>query len=156
MTKIDITETTRDDIPGLQAVLEATGLFPPELLPDFLEPVLTGDSPALWRTGWVDGTPAGLVFTEPEPMTDGTWNMRALGVVPGHQGRGLGRAVVAAVEEDLASAGQRILIVDTSGTADFAGARAFYAALGYDEEARIRDFWAEGDDKVTFRKPLER
>lgn len=50
--------------------------------------------------------------------------------------------------------GVRILLADTSGTEDFAATRGFYAAKGYTEEARIRDFWAAGDDKVTFRKAL--
>jgi hypothetical protein len=42
------------------------------------------------------------------------------------------------------------LIADTSGTDDFAPTRAFYRKNGYAEEARIRDFWAKGDDKVVF------
>ena len=50
--------------------------------------------------------------------------------------------------------GARLIVVDTSGIEDFAGTRAFYARSGYDEEARIRDFWATGDDKVIFRKAL--
>jgi len=44
--------------------------------------------------------------------------------------------------------------VETSGTADFAATRRFYRQNGYEEEGRIRDFWAAGDDKVIFRKPL--
>ena len=46
------------------------------------------------------------------------------------------------------------MIVDTSGTEAFAETRAFYRKNGYTEEARIRDYWADGDDKITFRKPL--
>ena len=46
------------------------------------------------------------------------------------------------------------MIVDTSGTDDFAMTRKFYSQNGYEEEARIRDFWADGDDKVIFRKAL--
>lgn len=58
-------------------------------------------------------------------------------------------------EAHLQSLGQRLLIVDTSGTDDFALTRQFYATSGYEEEARIRDFWGEGDDKVIFRKSLK-
>ncbi len=36
----------------------------------------------------------------------------------------------------------------------FAGARAFYAARGYAEEARLRDFYLDGWDKVVYRKRL--
>ncbi|MEM6358259.1 MAG: GNAT family N-acetyltransferase, partial [Pseudomonadota bacterium] len=75
-------------------------------------------------------------------------------VRPDLQGKRLGTALVQAAESYLKDKGQRILIVDTSGTDDFALTRKFYAQNGYDEEARIRDFWAEGDDKVIFRKAL--
>ena len=61
---------------------------------------------------------------------------------------------MAAAEQHLRSKGQRNLIVDTSGTDDFALTRRFYAQNGYEEEAPIRDFGAASDDKVIFRKAL--
>ena len=33
-------------------------------------------------------------------------------------------------------------------------ARAFYLSCGYDEEARVRDYYEAGDDMVLFRKDL--
>ena len=85
---------------------------------------------------------------------DGTWNMLALAVRPDLQGQRLGAALVRAAEKHLQDKGQRILIVDTSGTDAFALTRNFYVQNGYEEEVRIRDFWADGDDKVIFRKAL--
>ena len=64
------------------------------------------------------------------------------------------RATQSADLTALQAKGARILIADTSGTEAFAPPRAFYAANGYAEEARIRDFWATGDDKVVFWKAL--
>ena len=58
------------------------------------------------------------------------------------------------MERAIGAAGGRVLIVDTSGTAAFEQTRAFYLKNGYEAEARILDFWADGDDKVTFRKAL--
>ncbi len=48
-----------------------------------------------------------------------------------------------------------MLLIETSGVPDFAGQRAFYARLGYDEEARIREFYAPGDDKIVYWKLLQ-
>ena len=96
----------------------------------------------------------GFCYTEPEELAEGTWNMLALAVRPDLQGKRLGSALVAAAEQHLRGRKQRILIVDTSGTDGFEMTRKFYAQNGYEEEARIRDFWAPGDDKVTFRKAL--
>jgi ribosomal protein S18 acetylase RimI-like enzyme len=76
-------------------------------------------------------------------------------VHPDHQGRGVGAALMGRIEQELAERGARIVLVETSGTDEFAATRAFYRGLGYDEEARIRGFYAAGDDKVVFRKALD-
>ncbi|WP_247738665.1 GNAT family N-acetyltransferase [Shimia sp. R9_2] len=154
MTKPIIKATSTDDIASLQAVLNGTELFPSEMLPDMLAPSLAGETEAFWLTCYSDGEAVGLCYTVPEELADGTWNMRALAVRPDLQGKRLGAALVHAAEQHLKDKRQRLLIVDTSGSDDFASTRKFYAQNGYEEEARIRDFWAEGDDKVIFRKAL--
>lgn len=154
MTKPTIKPTASDDVPALQGVLDQTELFPSEMLPDMLAPALAGEAEAFWLTCHIDGAAVGLCYTVPEELADGAWNMLALAVRPDLQGKRLGTELVATAEQHLRSNGQRILIVDTSGKDDFALTRRFYAQNGYDEEARIRDFWAAGDDKVIFRKAL--
>lgn len=154
MTNPIIKATSTDDIAGLQAVLDGTELFPSEMLPGMLAPSLAGETEAFWLTCLSDGEAVGLCYTVPEELADGTWNMLALAVRPDLQGKRLGAALVHAAEQHLKDKGQRILIVDTSGADDFALTRKFYAQNGYEEEARIRDFWADGDDKVIYRKAL--
>jgi RimJ/RimL family protein N-acetyltransferase len=58
------------------------------------------------------------------------------------------------VERTLAEQDMRILLVETSGVPAFERTRAVYRQLGYAEEARIRDYSAEGDDKIVFWKAL--
>ncbi len=147
---MNTTDVTSDDIPDLQKMLEATGLFPPEMLPG----LFTSDEAALWLAGRVNGRAVGLLYAVPEAMTEATWNMRALGIAPECQRLGLGTQLVRSAEERLRQMGQRLLIVDTSGLQAFEPARSFYSRCGYEQVARIADFWAEGDDKVTFRKAL--
>lgn len=139
----------KDDIPALQKVLDDTGLFSSDLLPEMLL-----DEGAVWRTILDGNAPIGLCFAEPESLTDGTWNMRAIAIAPTLQGHGFGAKLVVHLEDLLRSKGARVLIVDTSSTDDFATARAFYASNGYIEAARIPDFWAAGDDKIIFWKAL--
>lgn len=80
--------------------------------------------------------------------------MLAIAVLPDGQRQGAGAAICQHLERLLGPMGHRVLLADTSGTDDFAATRAFYRKNGFTEEARIRDFWAAGDHKVTFCKSL--
>ena len=62
--------------------------------------------------------------------------------------------MMAFVENTLAMRGERVLLVETSALPEFERTRAFYRRIGYTEEARIRDFYKAGEDKVIFRKAL--
>ena len=98
--------------------------------------------------------PISIGFCAPEKLTEGTYNLYAIGVRSDIQSKGTGSRMMAFIENHLKANGHRILIVDTSGTKDFELTRKFYEKLGYNKEAVIRDFWKEGDDKVIFWKKL--
>ncbi|MEM7289714.1 MAG: GNAT family N-acetyltransferase [Pseudomonadota bacterium] len=151
-----IRPTDSKDIPELKLVLDATELFPSEMLPDMLNGFLSnGDCEEIWLTCEAGGKAVGFCYAAPEALTEGTWNMLAIAVLPEHQGNGAGSAIVKELESNLRDNGNRVLIVDTSGAEGFAPTRDFYRKNGYSEEARIRDFWAEGDDKIVFWKSLK-
>ena len=150
-----IRPTKHEDISDLKQVLDGTLLFPSEMLPDMVEGFLSGaQSDEIWLTCEDNGTAIGFCFAAPEQLTVGTWNMLAIAVLPSRQGGGVGQTIVEALEAVLRDRGHRILIVDTSGTDAFKRTREFYHKNGYTEEARIRNFWAAGDDKVVFLKAL--
>ena len=140
MTKVTFEITTPADIPALKRVVEETHLFPSDMLPDMLAPMFAGDSPARWLTCQRDSEAIGLCVAEPEELTDRTWNMRALALHPQYQGQGLGAALTRALEDQLRADGQRLIIVDTSGTDDFAKTRGFYSHIGYSQVACIPDY----------------
>ena len=79
-----------------------------------------------------------------------------IAVRPASQGRGRGAAMLRHVEENLRTRDQRLLLVETSGLPQYDRTRAFYVRCGYEEEARVRDYWTAGDDMVLFRKALNR
>lgn len=152
---MSIRPSVAGDIPALQRVLEGTGLFPPEMLPDMMGGFLAdADSPEIWLTAEAEGEAVGFCYAAPETLTEGTWNMLAIAVLPEWQGKRIGAAIVAGLEATLRAQGQRVLIADTSGPDDFRETRDFYRKNGYREEARIHDFWAEGNDKIVFWKRL--
>ena len=65
-----------------------------------------------------------------------------------------GTRLLAEVERRLGENAGRLLVVETSGRAAYAPTRAFYARRGYTEVARVRDFYAPGDDRIVFTKRL--
>lgn len=155
MTKIThIRPLVRADLPALEQVIATTDLFPPALLEGMAASYLNGaPDPVLWLT-FSDPDPIALAYAAPEPMTEGAWNLHLFAVHADHHSKGVGQALIAYVEESLAVEGQRILLVETSGIAEFERTRAFYRQCGYEEEARIRDFYQAGEAKIIFRKAL--
>lgn len=146
------------DTDALCALAEATGLFTPDELEAFGQMVSeTVNGAADGEHCWIvddDGGVQSAAYYAPEPWGAGVWNLYFIGVLPEQQGKGRGAALLDHVERGLSEAGARLLLVETSGLDTFVRTRAFYAKNGYDEEARIRDFYADGDDKIVFRKSL--
>ncbi|NEU74663.1 GNAT family N-acetyltransferase [Hassallia byssoidea VB512170] len=152
-----IRPTTPDDTTALIAIADAIGFEPNELeeLSEMLSDYFGGDSDGdrFWITD-DDNGPVGVAYCEPERMTDRTWNLQLIAIRPDRQGQGRGATLLRYVEQTLTARGGRVLLVETSGLPDFERTRAFYAKSGYEKEARIRDFYAQGVDKVVFRKVL--
>lgn len=145
-----------DDVPGLKALIDATGLFPSSMLDEMMADYLDNDgrSEHCWLTD-DDGGPVGVAYYAPERLTEGTWNLYLIAIHPDRQGQRRGAALIRHVEQTLRARGERILLVETSGLPSFEYQRTFYQKCGYEEEARIRDFYSAGDDKVIFRKTLQ-
>ena len=156
-----IRPTTPEDAGSLIALAGATGLFPPEGL-DALRGLLEdyfsgprGTTDRFWMTDDGDGDGAvGVVYCEPERMADRTWNLQLIAVHPSRHRRGRGGLLLQHVEQALRARNGRLLIVETSGQPEFEFVRAFYRKHEFDEEARIRDFYQAGDDKIVFRRAL--
>ena len=152
---MNIRPTKSKDIPFLEQVLDETGLFPKEMLADMISDFFHTDKfNEVWLTCEADQSPIGFCYAKEEQLAKGTWNMLAIAVLPSCQGMDAGKALVKELESHLRISGNRVLIAETSGLDDFSATRAFYGKNGYVEEARIRDFWDQGDDKVIFLKSL--
>ena len=151
--------TRPDDRDVIMALLDATGHFRSAEL-DIAEELLD-DALARGHEGHyqsfvadVDGEPAGWVCLGPTPCTEGTFDIYWIAVSPQRQGRGLGKALMEHAENLIRGRGGRMIVVETSGTERYHATRQFYLRAGYQEAARIKDFYAPGDDKVVFTKHL--
>ncbi len=104
----------------------------------------------------VDGIGAlrGYICYGPTPMTSGTFDLYWIAVDPAQKGAGIGRALVAHMEQVLGAEGARLVRVETEGSAEYAATRAFYEAIGYARAATLRDFYDLGRDLVMYTRYL--
>jgi ribosomal protein S18 acetylase RimI-like enzyme len=156
-----IRPTTPADTDMLVALTEATGLFKPieivalrEVLDDY------------HATNQADGhfaitceradTIVGFAYYAPAPMTEGTWHLYWIAVRKDQQGKGVGTRLLRHVENEIRTTHQgRVLFIDTGSLPHYELTRQFYRKNGYEQHALLRDFYAEGDSMVVFRKPLK-
>jgi GNAT superfamily N-acetyltransferase len=146
--------TMMADVREIGRIAEATGLFPASMLDDMIAGYFDQTKPDIWLTATIENKPVGFGFCEPERMTMGTWNLLAIGVMPDRQSQGVGAQIVRHLETTLAKQGQRVLLVETIDAPEFVRTKAFYLVQGFVEEARIREFYEAGADKLVFWKHL--
>jgi|GEM_PF-6282 len=87
--------------------------------------------------------------------TQGSFDLYWIAVSPEEQGKGLGTQVYARAEAAMRKAGAKHIYADTSSSDRYAGTRGFYQRMGFQEEARLADFYAPDDGKVIYVKDLE-
>ena len=147
-----IRPTRETDFDALIALATASGLFEPDQTEILASMLRSPEENDVWFTDEDAGVPVGVAYMAPEKMTHGTWNLYWIAVAPDYQRQGRGKAILDHVQNWLAEKGHRILLVETAGVDDFDYVRKFYSDNGFETEARIRDFYDAGVDKVVFRK----
>lgn len=152
---MNIRPTIKADLPALEEVIDSSELFPSEYLESMITPYLQGEAQQeIWLTTELEDQIIAICYCAPERMTEGTYNLYLIAVRKEAQGKGVGRKIMAHVEQLLQQQGVRVLLVETSGLAEFELTREFYDKCQYYREAVIRDFYQEGEDKVVFWKKL--
>jgi ribosomal protein S18 acetylase RimI-like enzyme len=88
------------------------------------------------------------------PLTEGTYDLYWIAVLPEASGHGIGRALIAEVEQEVRARGGRLLLIETSDTPPYGPARRLYESCGCTAEATIGGFYAPADSLVIFVKRL--
>ena len=92
----------------------------------------------------------------PTPLTKGTFDLYWIATHPDFQGQGHGHALMAYVEGIVREENGRLLVLETSSKESYGNTVDFYRRMGYEEASRIRDFYDDDDDKITFIKRISR
>ena len=155
-----IRTTNVSDTPTLLELTRGTGVFKPHEIVA-LEEVL-GDYHA---TNHLHGHRAvtyeekggrvlGYAYFAPAAMTDRTWYLYWIAVTRDTQAKGIGGVLLRHAEEEIRKAGGRVLFIETSSLPHYAQTRQFYVKHGYEVTGVLRDYYADGDDMVVFRKKM--
>jgi ribosomal protein S18 acetylase RimI-like enzyme len=151
------------DIAPIQRLAVTTDMFGEDAVGFFDEMISGALDGTLPHNHWLvvddDAVVVAAAYYAPEPFSDRLWNLYFISVAPDYQGRGTGGTLLSYVEDQLRTVGPdvaRVLLIETSSTDQYRHTREFYRRHGYDEEARIREFYGPGDDKIVFWKSLHR
>ena len=89
------------------------------------------------------------------PGTETSYDLYWIIVTNSMRKRSLGQQIMAETEKAIQKAGGRRLYADTSSRELYIPTRAFYRKCGFEQEAVLKDFYSQGDDKVIFVKALD-
>jgi ribosomal protein S18 acetylase RimI-like enzyme len=96
--------------------------------------------------------PVGYICYGPTPMTQGTFDLYWVAVDPHYQSHGIGSRLLTFLEEVLKVVKGRMILADTSSLPEYEKTHRFYLKNGFQEVARISDYYWPGNDRITFCK----
>jgi GNAT superfamily N-acetyltransferase len=97
----------------------------------------------------------GYICYGPTPMTQGTFDLYWIAVDPDFQKQGVGSKLIGFLEEWVKTRGGRMILADTSTIPHYEKTQNFYLRNGFQEVARVPDYYYPGNDRVTFCRKLE-
>lgn len=155
-----IRPTRPDDVGVLIDMTRRTGVFRPieivaleEVLADYLKQPF-GESYHCYSFER-DAQVLGFECHGPNTMTDRTWDLYWIVVNKETHARGIGSELLRFVEDDVRKHHGRLLLIETSSMPAYEPTRRFYKKHGYEQAALVKDFYADSDSLVMFRKRLE-
>lgn len=145
------------DVAALRQLVAATNVFYPEEKAIALELLVerlrlgakSGYSFFFAERG---GELVGYCAWGPVPLTAKSYDLYWIAVTPAVQGQGVGQELMRLAERAVARKGGGNLYIETSSRRAYDRTRRFYRDARYRTVARLRDFYAPGDDKVLFCK----
>jgi ribosomal protein S18 acetylase RimI-like enzyme len=155
---VRIRPTIREDYKSILDILEGTDNFTAEeikiadeLLNSYFDHSFES---GYWTYTAANNKVAGYICYGPTPLTDGTYDVYWIAVDPDMQGQGIGSELLNFAEDDILRHKGRLITIYTSSQEKYTPTRDFYLKRGYDEGARIRDYYRPGDDLVVYVKQI--
>lgn len=151
-------EIFKNDVPVIRAILASTGFF--DAAPDEIdsaealahEALTKGNSTENYSFIFLeqDGETLGFSCFGRAPCALSSYEIYWLAVHNDHRGKGLGKLILNEVLGVVKNAGATKLILKTAGRDLYIPTQKFYQSYGFKEEARLKNFYAMGDDCLIY------
>jgi len=102
----------------------------------------------------VDGITAAYSCYGPIPMSKTSFDLYWIATHNDYRGKGIGKKLLEETFNQAKNMGCVIIIAETSGRDYYTPTRAFYDSNKFELEARLKDFYALGDDKLFYTKRI--
>jgi GNAT superfamily N-acetyltransferase len=102
----------------------------------------------------VDGVTSAYSCFGPIAMSKTSFDLYWIATHNDFRGKGIGKKLLEKTFIQARNMGCKIIIAETSGLPHYAPTRAFYDSTRFELEARLKDFYDEGDDKLFYTKRI--
>lgn len=88
------------------------------------------------------------------PCTVSSFDLYWIVVHNDYRNLGIGKKLLSLTEQAIIEMGGTVVYADTSSQPSYEPTRKFYLSNNYYEEARLKDYYKKGDDKLVYSKHL--
>lgn len=153
------TEPKQSDIEDVREIILSSGFFLEHEIPVALELVQERIEKGIASEYYfvfadINGKPVAYACFGPIPCTLGSFDLYWIATHGSYRGKGIGKQLIAEVEREVKLMGGRAVYIETAGKPQYVPTRKFYETCGYLDEARLKDYYADGDDKIMYSKRL--
>jgi GNAT superfamily N-acetyltransferase len=153
------TAPEKSDIKRVREIIESTKFFydhEVEIAVELVEERLNlGESTGYYFVfAELDGVTVAYSCYGPITMSKTSFDLYWIATHNDYRGKGIGRQLLEETFRHARDLGCKIIIAETSGLEHYLPTRAFYTGNKFDLEARLSDFYDEGDDKLFYTKRI--
>jgi ribosomal protein S18 acetylase RimI-like enzyme len=175
-TKYELSETRRDEFDAIMAMTRRAAVFN-EIEVDTVIELLEGYEESPEESGYYfmscrevkhatrerneekskdaqAGQVIGYACWGPRELSGNGYDLYWICADPAVHSKGVGRALMSAVEEEIRKRHGVWLVIETSDTEHYAPARRLYERCGYALSMLLKDFYHDGDGLCTYIKRL--
>jgi GNAT superfamily N-acetyltransferase len=158
-TKFEISETRRAEFDEIMAMTKRAAVFNEKEV-DTVTELLEGYEEGPEISGYYflscheNDRVIGYACWGPRELSGNGYDLYWICADPAVHSKGVGRALMNAVEEEIRKRKGVWLVIETSDTDHYAPARRLYERCGYTLSMLLQDFYKDGDGLCTYTKRL--